>query len=480
MRPYTLLTFFLCTIISVKVHSQEKQWTLQECIAYALDHNISIKQDSLNTLQSDYTLKQSQLSQIPSLNISGSYGRSYGRSINPTTNQFVEGSYDFLGPSASTSALLFGWSQVRNTIQKNRYSLKAAIANHQQLKNDVALNVANSYLAALLSKEQIKISESQVKVSIAQLSQTKAFVASGRLPELNLAQLESQVAADSSNLITAIANYNSALLDLKTLLNIELSSPFDITVPQQDVNSELYATLSENPESIFNYAKSSFGSILSSQYSVISAEKGLAAAKSGLWPQLSLSYQVSTNFANNSKTYKNPKTTVEQLPYFAIDSASAKSFPIYGYSQSFDIVNTPFSTQIENNLRQTIALSVNIPIFNGWQTQFGIKQAKINLERQRLTAFNTELTLKQNVYKAYNNALSSKQKYEASKRSYESASRALEFAQKRYDLGLTSTVDLLVTQNTQFSSASNLLLAKYDLIFKLKVLDYYLGKQIKL
>jgi len=125
-------------------------------------------------------------------------------------------------------------------------------------------------------------------------------------------------------------------------------------------------------------------------------------------------------------------------------------------------------------------LNVNIPIFNNWQTRYSIKQSQINLETQRLNQYNTDLTLKQNVYKAHNNAMNSIEKYKAAKKADAAAIRALDFAKKRYDLGLTSTVDFLVTQNQAFVAASNLIIAKYNLVFNLKVIDYYLGKEIKL
>jgi outer membrane protein len=127
-----------------------------------------------------------------------------------------------------------------------------------------------------------------------------------------------------------------------------------------------------------------------------------------------------------------------------------------------------------------VALSLNLPVFNGWQSRYGTEQARITLQTQILTEYSTQLTLKQNVYKAHNNALNSVQKYQAAKRAEQAAARALEFAKKRYDLGLSSTVDLLVTQNAQYTAAANLVIAKYDLIFKLKVIDYYLGKELKL
>ncbi len=453
-------------------------WPLQRCVQYAIDHNIVIRQDSLNARLARHALTQSQLSQIPSVNASASYGRSFGRSINPTTNQFVESTYDFLGPSLNSSVLLFGWMQTRNTIERNRYAMEAALADLGQRKNDIALNVANGYLAALLAQEQINITRNQVNLSQAQLNQTKAFAEAGRVPELNVAQLESQLASDSSNLISAIASYNSALLDLKTLLNLDFSVPFDVQAPVIDASDQL-ALSKTPPEEVYKVARGHFGSIRASELRVQSAEKGLAAAKGNLYPQLSLSYQLGTNYASNFQNVSGYFDTTIMSSSFVYDATGGRNY-IYQPVQVPNIVNTPFGDQLRNNVRQSVMLNLNIPIFNSWQAQYAVKQAKINLAQQQLNEYNAELTLKQNVYKAHNNAESSIQKYYAARRAEEAAKRALDFAKKRYELGLTSTVDLLVTQNSEFTAAANLVIAKYDLIFKLKVIDYYLGKELKL
>jgi len=451
-------------------------WSLQNCIQYAIDHNISIKQDSLNARLAKYTLQQSRLSQLPAISANGSYGKSFGRSINPTTNQFVEGDYNFLSASGNGNLLLFGWLEVRNTIEKNRYSLEASIATLDQLKDDVSLNVANGFLTAVLAQEQINVSKNQVDLSKAQLDQTRAFAESGRLPELNVAQLESQLATDSSNLINAIANYNSAILDLKTLLNLDFGVPFSIQVPDVQVGDEVMVS-NMQPEDIFQKARMHFGSIKSSELQVQAADKGVAAAKGNLYPQLSLGYQVGTNFASN---YLNYVPTTQLLGAEPIGITGISKDTVYQPIYKTLTPQIPFGTQLSENFRQSVFLNLNIPIFNGWQSQYAIRQAKINLATQQLNEYNAELTLKQDVYKAHNNALNSIQKYYAAKRADEAASRALDFAKKRYDAGLTTTVDLLVTQNQEYVAASNLISAKYDLIFKLKVIDYYLGKELKL
>lgn len=454
-------------------------WSLQRCIQYAVDHNISIKQDSLTARLARYTVQQSQLAQIPAVSASGSYGKSFGRSINPTTNQFVEGGYKFLSASGNANAVVFSGMQVRNNITRNKYSLQAAIADLDQLKDDVSLNVANGYLAALLAMEQINISTNQVTVSKAQLSQTRSFAEAGRLPELNVAQLESQLASDSANLINSISAYNSAILDLKALMNLDFSEPVTIEVPQAEVGDQI-AVNAMQPGDIFEKAHMHFGAIKGSHLRVLAAQKGVAAARGGLYPQLSVGYQLGTNFASNYQAYTYKSDGFQNTGAYALDSATKNFYQVYQPAFTTTGTMIPFNTQFDNNLRQSLFLNLNIPIFNGWQARYNIVQSKINLESQRLNEYNAELTLKQNVYKAHNNAINSIHKYDAARRANDAAARALEFARKRYDLGLTSTVDLLVTQNSQFNAASNLVLAKYDLLFKLKVIDYYLGKEIKL
>lgn len=473
----TALCILSCAPTSYGQGGIDKVWSLQRCVQYAIEHNITIKQDSLNARLARYTLLQSQFSQLPSVNLSANYGRSTGRSINPTTNQFENQAYDFVGPSGTATAVLFGWMQVRRTIERNKYALEASLADLDQRRNDISLNVANGYLVSLLAQEQVNISKNQVSLSQAQLDQTRAFAEAGRLPELNVAQLESQLATDSSNLINAIASYNSAILDLKTLLNLDFGEPFTIQAPDIKAADQVLV-LTTPAEEVFDKARTLFGAIKASQLRVQSAEKGVDAAMAAKYPQLSVSYQAGSNYASNFQNVSGYRDTVMQTGGF-IYNGTTPSF-VYQPVQIPTIINTPFGEQVSNNFRQTVFLSLNVPLFNGWQSQYSVRQARINLASQRLNEYNAELTLRQNVYKAHNNALNSIQKYNAAKRADDAAKRALDFARKRYDLGLTSTVDLLVTQNTQYAAAANMVSAKYDLIFKLKVIDYYLGKELKL
>ena len=456
---------------------EDDTWTLERCVAYALAHNISIQQNVLNERLAALTLKQSRLAQLPNANLNTGYGVSYGRSIDPTTNQFVNGRYDFASVGGQADVLVFGWFQRRNTIKKNDLAHQAAQSDLDQLKDDVSLNVATGFLRALLAKEQIGVAQKQVDLSFQQFKQTRRFADAGRVPELNVAQLSSQVASDSSTLIAAIVDYNASILDLKALLNLDFEAPFSITPPDVDIQS-LTELVSYTPAAVYTEALKHFGAVRSASLKVASAEKAYQAARGQLYPQVTLNATVGTNYATTYKDYSGFDTGTQTIGF--VDVAGTQ-FPINTpiYIPTL-ITTTPYGTQFNNNLRQTYSVNLNIPIFNGWGAQSNVRQSKIAIATQELAKYSTELKLKQDVYKAVNDVRGAYQKYNATQRAAEAANTAFGFSQKRYDLGLTNTVEYLVIQNSQYSADAALISAKYDLIFRLKVIDYYLGRALKL
>lgn len=478
-RALILLPFILfCT---TGFAQDGDSWTLQRAVHYALDHNISIQQNELNQRLAKLTLQQNQLSQLPSINASTGYGRSFGRSIDPTTNQFVNGnSYDFMSLSGNADVLLFGWFQKRNRIAQSKYSLKAADRDLEQLKNDVSLNVATGFLRLLMAGEQVKINEQQVALSVQQLNQTRSFADAGTVPELNVAQLEAQLASDSSNLISAMSEENAALLDIKALLNLDFDTPFVPYVPEVNIEKD-FANAYLNPEDVYAAAAKNLPTLYSSEMRFKAAQKGYAATKGGLFPQLALSAQAGTNYSTLNKDFN--VTGINSSPVqgtYAYDSVAGNTYQVYQATPVFTTNTLPLGTQLDNNFRQSVSLGLNIPLFNGWQAQTAVRQAKINMLTQQLNVDQAELKLKQDVYKAQNDVKNSLQKYLAASRAAEAAKRAYDFAQKRNELGLTNTVEYLITQNNWYKAAGNMTNAKYDLIFKLKVIDYYLGNEIKL
>jgi outer membrane protein len=468
----------IAILISGAVQAQDSLWTLQRTIKYAVDNNIDIKQSVLNERLARLQLLQSQLSQLPNASVSADIGRSYGRSIDPTTNQFINQGYTFSGLNGNVDVLLFGWFQKRNTISQNKLLNKAATADVDQLKDDVSLNVATAFLRILMAKEQIKVQENQLKYSLKQKEQTEYFVKAGRSPELDLAQMQAQVATDSSAYFTAVASYQQSLLDMKALMNFEISAPYTAVAP--DVNNIPLTELGTlDPEQVYVQAQDHFGSIRSSQLRIDAAQKSLAVYQGALYPQLSLAGQFGTNYSS-TLTEITGAQLVRYTPNGQIVDVNGTALNVQEPVYNLTTKTTPFGDQYSNNFRQTVALSLIVPLFSGWTSRTNVGRAKVDVQSKELTMQSTKLKLKQDVYKAYYDAKVAVQKYYAAARADEASGRAYTYAQKRYELGLMNALELLTTQNNSLKATSDALSAKYDLLFKLKVIDYYLGKEIKL
>lgn len=453
-------------------------WTLEASIAYALEHNIDIQQSTLNIRLADLQLQQSRLSQLPSVSAGLNYGRSLGRSVDPTSNMFINSKYDFAGLSGNADVLLFGWFQKRNQIEGNRLLRNASMSDMNQLKDDIALNVATGFLRILLAREQVEIGRQQIELTQSQYQQTVAFVEAERSPTIDLAQISAQLATDSANFISMLINYDQAVLEMKALMNFELSTSYYAQVKGWDTLS-VNEMILLNPDDIYISALRHFGGIEAAQFKVEAAEKNLHVVKAGLLPQLGLGAQWGSNYSTTIKDFSNISISgVEPTGGFV--KINNQDYLVYQHKMTYSDRITPLPTQLSNNFRHTYALSLSIPIFNGWAVRRNLVQAKIDIESKNLELQRTQLRLKQNVYAAYYEAKAAVQKYYSAKKAAEAAQYAHDLAKQRYELGLLNTVEMLTTQNNFYRAKIDVMTSKYDMVFKTKVIDYYMGKKLKL
>ncbi|MFN8251018.1 MAG: TolC family protein [Ferruginibacter sp.] len=475
-KNYLLVVLTLITISS----SAQDKWDLRRCIDYALANNISIKQTDIQARLAKLQAYQNKMGQFPSLSFSGNTSYNSGRSQDPTTYSLSTQSYLAANMQLQTSVEIFNWYSKRNTISASMWELQAALANSEKLRNDIALTVANVYLQVLLSREQEKIATIQLQQSQSQLEATRKRVNAGALPELNAAELEAQLARDSSSYITAKGNTQQNLLSLKAYMALDAATPFEVDIPPvEKIPVDDIASLL--PDVVYASAIANLPQQRYNDYKIKAAEKSTAAARGNMYPTISLFGSLGSGYANyfNVINYKK-----EFKPIGLETFVNGTFYDVYGVASSNipdgKIKSDAFFTQLNRNFRQAVGLNLSVPIFNGSNLRTTYDRSKLNLENLQLQQQLDNQKLKQDIYTAYNAAMVALEKFNAGKKTVEAAEKTLAFAQKRYDVGMLGTFELITNQNNLFSARLNYAVNQYDYVFKMKVLEFYKGLGIKL
>ncbi|MEO6820562.1 MAG: TolC family protein [Ginsengibacter sp.] len=477
------LLFIPLLFLIIGAQSQDR-WSLRKCVDYARQNNISVKQMQLQAEQSDINYKQSVLSKFPSLNFSNTDGFRYGKSQNPSTGILENQNYFSIGLNLQTNAEIFNFFSKKNTILANKWSLEAAKASVDKAQNDISLTVANAYLQILLANEQQEIADVQVKQSISQLDLIKKQVKAGALPELNATEIESQLATDSSNLISAIGNVKQTKYILKSYLNLDAGLPFEIEEPKVDqIPVEDIGDL--QPESVYTSALANQPQQRVNDFNLKAAEKNALAAKGALYPSVSAFGSLGSNYGY----FKTP--VFEQVLSGYSSSGLVISDGQGGYvdvqrpvfvngAKSGYIKSQGLGDQFSNNFGQQVGLSISVPIFNGGQAKAVYQRSKLAIKNIEYQKDLDNKTLKQDIYQAYNSAAVALEKFTSSRRAVESAQKSFDFATKRYNVGMLSTLDLITTQNNLLRSKLEYVSNHFDYVFRMKVLEFYRGIELKL
>lgn len=475
---------FLLILFSVSQTQGQKKWTLSDCVNYALENNISIKQSEIQARIAGINYKQTKLSQIPSANFSNNDGYRFGKSQNPSTGILENQNFFSVGFNLQSSVDIFNWFSKKNTILANEWSMMAAQASVEKLKNDIALTIANSYLQVLLAREQQEIADVQVQQTTSQLDIIRKQVSAGVLPELNAIEIEAQLANDSANLITATGNVTQAKFVLKAYMNLDAAENLEIeTPPVEQIPVEPIGDL--QPDLVYALALQNLPQQRVNQFNINAAEKNALAAKGALHPTISGYGSLGTNYGY----YRTPQYDQILTGYgpsgLVVPDGSGGFIdvqkPLYtlGGKKGY-ITSDPMGTQFSNNFGQQIGISISVPIFNGWQAKASYKRAELNVKNLEYQKKLDDATLKQDIYQAYNAAIVAMEKFTSSKKAVDAAQQSYEFSTKRYNVGMLSTLEQITNQNNLFKAKLQYVLNQFDYVFKMKVLEFYKGQGIKL
>lgn len=482
-KPLFLISFLSgCLVFNA---SAQDKWDLRRCVEYALAHNISIQQTGVQARMAEVNEKQTRWSQYPNADFSTNTGLQWGRSIDPTTNQFTSNQLLYQGYSLSAGITVFNWHRIRNNIISADLSSDAARMDVEKIRNDISLTVATYYLQVLLSYQQIAIAKTQMEQTLSQLGVMQKKVDAGAAPELDKLTLEGQYATDSSSYITAKATADQNLLQLKQVLNVDAGQPFDIAEPPVD-QIPVEPILNLQPETVFQVAIQNQPAQKANLLRLKSLEAALRSSRAAMYPTISIGGTLGTNFSSADKKVTGGVITGYKVSgdLVNVSGTQYQVFTPEGYAtqakKSFSERWDGWGLQMNNNFRQSLGFSISVPINSSGTARFNYERSKLDLKNAELTRSLSDQTLKNDIYKAYYNASAAMEKFNAAKKTYEITQKAFEFAKKRNDLGLLNAYDYLISQNNMFRAQYDLAAAHFDYVFKMKVLEFYKGQGIKL
>lgn len=440
-----LASFLFC--LPAGAQETAKQWSLEECIRYAIENNIDLKQRELEQQSREVDLHTSKYSWLPSLNASVGENFGFGRSESKD-GLIVDRNSANTTAGIQLSMPLFDL-KIPSDIAARKLDLKASFETLNKAKEDLSINVASYFLQALYNKEMLKIAELQVALSSEQVTKTEALYNAGKVPVSQLYDMKAQLAKDEVTLIESKNNVKLALLDLAQSLELERDGEnFDVLEPETGDAVEQYMSSIIPPDQVYDHAVGFKPQIKEQEYLLESQKKMLKVAQAGYYPKL-----------NFSAGYSN------------------------GYYHNFgdgDYNNASFSNQLKNNGQKSIGFSLSIPIFNRFQVRNSVRSARINIHNRELMMENSKKTLYKEIQQAYYNATAAQEKYVSSDKSVDASKIAFSYAEERYGAGKSTVFEYSEAKTKYAQSLAEQTQSKYNFIFRAKILDFYNGTPITL
>ena len=440
MKKYILS--FIVLPLSFSTASAQKEWSLRECCDYAVEHNISIKQQQNQCRQKELQLSTAKNSRLPDL--SGSLGQnfSFGRGLT-AENTYTNTNTSNTSLQLSTSVPIFTGFQIPNQIKLSQLTLEAATADLEKAKNDIRMQVAKAYVQILYDMEIADVAHRQIEIDSAQVARLQAFVNNGKASEAELSSQKSTLANSRLTATQADNNCRLAILDLTQLLELPSPDGFSIVRPSSESLDVLANMGLIGPDAVYAEALGVKPEILSQQLKLKGTDHNIKIQQAANYPSLSFSAGLGTNYY-----------TTSGFPHDALGK------------------------QLENNFSQYIGLNLSVPIFNRFQTRNNIRNARIEQETQQLQLENTKKTLYKEIQQVYYNALNAQTKEKSSAEAVQSSKDAFQLVQAKYENGKATITEFNESKNNYLKAESDLVQARYENLYQHALLEFYRGKDL--
>lgn len=451
-RIYIVRTvFILMMLTSFSLFSQQKKWTLQECINYALEKNISIRQTTLDNETAKIDKRGAIGNFMPSASINASHSWNIGLTQNVTTGILINetGTTQFSSLGGSVGIDIYKGLQNQQTFRKAKLQIIANQYKLLKMEEDVALNVVNAFLQVLFNKENLKVQTEQLTIDNKQIERTTELVNAGVVPRGDLLDIKATVAGDEQKVINAENVLLISKLSLAQLLQLGDFKDFDIIDEIHSIKKS--PAMEETPSAIYAKAKEERTELKAAKLNLEVAEREVAISRGAYQPTLQGYY----NF--------NSRISYADIPVRNSDgSYTTTSAP-------------PFWDQFSDNKGHSFGLQLQIPIFNGFNVRNNVDRSKVALERSRIAYEQSKLDLERNVYTAFTDAKGALKAYDAAISAVEARGEAFHYAKERYEVGMMNAFDYNQSQTLFINAQSEELRTKYDYIFKVKILEFYFG-----
>lgn len=458
--------------------SAQKAWTLQRCLDHAFEHNIQIKLGELGETSAAIGTQSAQGAFLPNLNGNLSHGYNFGRTIDPFTNQFVESaairSNSF---GLSTGMVLFNGFQNHLNLRRAKLAQSSAEAQREIAENNVVLTIAGAFLNVLFQEEFVRVAEFNRQTTARQVDRMRSMVAAGAAAEFDLYDVEAQLASDEANIVSTKNALGLAKLNLVQLLQLPAAEADEFELVRPSDEDLERSNLPPSPEAAVAFALGSFPEIRQAELQVEDAFIGLDIAKSGRYPRLFASYNIGTGYSGASRSIDGAPTLEEfVLGSLVVDDST--SYDLVAQQEVYNFITTPFDDQLSQNFNQSVFFSMSVPIFNNFSVKSSIEQAEVNALRAQYQLEQTKQTLTTSIESAWADARAASQMAVAQEAALVSAERAFLNTEKRYEAGAATAIDYADARTLFNNARVNTLRAKYDLAFKSRILDFYMGKAI--
>lgn len=416
-------------------------WTLDQCIEYAIENNIQVRQSDLNAQNNDVELNKAVSNRLPGVSASASQGWSFGRSIT-ADNTYANTNTASTSFSIGADMTLFAGGRINGNIKMAELSLEAAKSDLERIKDDIRVQVAQAFIQIVYNRSILDVARNQVTIDSMQVERLTAMAAIGKASSAEVSSQNATLAQSRLSVTQAQNNLSLSILTLTQLLELPSPDGFDIVQPETD-NLEL--SIPDSPEAIYAQALDIKPAVKSEEIRLEQAGKNIQVAKSGYLPSLSLSASAGTNY----------------------------------YSSS-NLKSDAFGTQIKNNFGPHIGLNLNIPIFSRNSNRNNVRSAKLGQMNQQMQLDNVKKTLYKEIQQAYYNAVASKSRYESSELVQTSAQESFDLVQAKYEGGKASITEFNESKNRLVSAQADLLKYRYEYLFNTALLEFYRNSSFEL